>query len=140
MLERTFVDLRDEKPQPTRQLRPHHVSVETSSDLAYADHAVATQAQKVGAAIVLLKPRFYGTVTSCCAPDVSFVASSGGGASYFASYGAKPDAHEGSSRIVHRTATGFFLTHSARRNTTAHPQPFLKAEVRISDSALAVSR
>jgi hypothetical protein len=60
--------------------------------LSYVDRAVVTQGQKVGAAIVLLKACSYSTVTSCCAPDVSFVGTSKGGASYFASYWAKSDA------------------------------------------------
>jgi hypothetical protein len=61
-------------------------------DLSYADRAVVAQGQKVGAAIVLLKARSYGTLTSCCSLDESLEVTSEGGASYFASYWAKSDA------------------------------------------------
>ena len=59
--------------------------------LSYVDRAVVVQGQKVGAAIVLLRAHSNSTLTSCCAPDASFVVSSRGGTSYFASYWARPD-------------------------------------------------
>jgi hypothetical protein len=59
-----------------------------AADLPLADHAVA-QGQQVGAAIVLLKVRPYSY--SRGALDGSFYVSDAAGASYFASYWAKPD-------------------------------------------------
>jgi hypothetical protein len=73
-------------------LRQHgYVLIGTTSfngaqDLPYADHAVA-QGQKLGAAVVLLMVRSYSYVGD----SRDFASEGGGGASYFASYWAKPD-------------------------------------------------